>query len=331
LAKKDAVVQLNLFVNDVDAWRPKSDRAALEHPFYSLSKKKDIKTRRYTSPDGKVTIEVTPSSKGAATIYDKDIVIYAISVVRNAMRKWRKDPRDRAGKGDLQWEDIVEEPVATGFEGVGVLAKTVIPTEDSVEEKPETVKSRPINLVASNLLKSIKRGTGGKDYKDLEDALDRLQDTRIKTNHPVGNGLVVQDSFRIIEKVRIIKDEATGRMLSIQLILSDWLWTAAVERDNDLLEIDPEYFSITSATERRLYEICRKHCGHQPSWNIFMENLYTKSGSSASYKEFRRMVREIVEKNTMPRYSLSFDAKADKFWVRNRIALEAAASLGIAK
>ncbi len=47
--------------------------------------------------------------------------------------------------------------------------------------------------------------------------------------------------------------------------------------------------------ERRLYELARKHCGHQVKWHIGLEKLRLKSGSSSKSKEFRRMVAAIVE------------------------------------
>jgi len=51
--------------------------ASMEHPFYSLSKKPDTAVRRYDHGDK--WVEIVPSVKGLATIYDKDILIYCIS------------------------------------------------------------------------------------------------------------------------------------------------------------------------------------------------------------------------------------------------------------
>ncbi len=50
---------------------------SMEHPFFSLSKKPDTNLRRYENGDK--WLEVVPSVKGLATIYDKDILIYCIS------------------------------------------------------------------------------------------------------------------------------------------------------------------------------------------------------------------------------------------------------------
>lgn len=69
--------QGNLFVCDVADAVLKDDMASMEHPFFSLSKNPETRIRRYEHGDR--WLEVHPSSKGLATIYDKDILIYCIS------------------------------------------------------------------------------------------------------------------------------------------------------------------------------------------------------------------------------------------------------------
>ena len=69
--------QHDLFVCDVADAVLKDDMASMEHPFYSLSKKPETNVRRYEQ--GCKWLEVVPSVKGLATIYDKDILIYCIS------------------------------------------------------------------------------------------------------------------------------------------------------------------------------------------------------------------------------------------------------------
>jgi plasmid replication initiation protein len=69
--------QYDLFVCDVADAVLKDDMASMEHPFFSLSTKPDLEIRRYEN--GHKWLEVVPSVKGLATIYDKDILIYCIS------------------------------------------------------------------------------------------------------------------------------------------------------------------------------------------------------------------------------------------------------------
>ncbi len=69
--------QHDLFMCDVADAVLKDDMASMEHPFFSLSKNPDTNIRRYENGDK--WVEVVPSVKGLATIYDKDILIYCIS------------------------------------------------------------------------------------------------------------------------------------------------------------------------------------------------------------------------------------------------------------
>lgn len=71
--------QHDLFVCDVADAVLKDDMASMEHPFYALSKKPETTVKRYEN--GANWIEIVPSVKGLATIYDKDILIYCISQV----------------------------------------------------------------------------------------------------------------------------------------------------------------------------------------------------------------------------------------------------------
>jgi plasmid replication initiation protein len=80
--------QGDLFVCDITDVILKDDMASMEHPFYSLSKKPDREPRRYE--DGKGNwIEFRPSIKGLPTIYDKDLIIYAISQLIAGMKEGR--------------------------------------------------------------------------------------------------------------------------------------------------------------------------------------------------------------------------------------------------
>ena len=75
----DRYPQGDLFICDVADAVLKDIMPQMEHPFYSLSKKPDMNIRRYEHNGN--WLEVIPSVKGLATIYDKDILIYAISQI----------------------------------------------------------------------------------------------------------------------------------------------------------------------------------------------------------------------------------------------------------
>ena len=67
----------DLFICDVLDAIPKDDMASMEHPIFSLATKPDTRVLRYEHRN--VVVEIAPSVRGLATIYDKDILIYCIS------------------------------------------------------------------------------------------------------------------------------------------------------------------------------------------------------------------------------------------------------------
>jgi plasmid replication initiation protein len=79
--------QQELFICEIADTVLKGDMASMEHPIFSMSKKPDMKVREYQS--GNITLTVEPSVRGIATIYDKDILIYAISKLMQAKNDGR--------------------------------------------------------------------------------------------------------------------------------------------------------------------------------------------------------------------------------------------------
>jgi plasmid replication initiation protein len=92
--------QYDLFICDVADAALKDLMPQMEHPFYSLSKKPETAVRRYEH-NGQ-WLEVTPSVKGLATIYDKDILIYCISQIMAKLKAGEKvSQRVRISSRDL--------------------------------------------------------------------------------------------------------------------------------------------------------------------------------------------------------------------------------------
>lgn len=76
---------MDLFLCDVSDAAMKDIMPQMEHPFFSLSKRPDVKIREYKTKD--VHITIIPSVKGMATIYDKDILIYCISQIMHKLQR----------------------------------------------------------------------------------------------------------------------------------------------------------------------------------------------------------------------------------------------------
>lgn len=78
----------DFFIADILDAAPKSDIGSMEHPIFSLSKKPDFTIREYQHKD--ITIEVQPSAKGIANIWDKDVLIYCCSQLREGINRGRE-------------------------------------------------------------------------------------------------------------------------------------------------------------------------------------------------------------------------------------------------
>ncbi|MDY6981034.1 MAG: replication initiator protein A [Pseudomonadota bacterium] len=261
--------QHDLFICDVADAVLKDIMQQMEHPFYSLSKKPETSIRRYEHNGN--WIEITPSVKGLATIYDKDILIYCISQIMEKLKR--------------------EEPV-----------------------------SQIIRINSRELLIFTNRGTSGRDYMALVEALDRLEGTRIRTNVITGdeeqtNGFGLIDASAIRRKHGL-----DGRLLWCEIKLSDWVFNAI--RAREVLTLHRDYFRLRKPIERRLYELARKHCGRQTEWRIYVSTLLKKSGSKGDLREFRRSIRHLAKHDHLPDYRVEFDDSADVVIFRNRGALQ---------
>lgn len=73
----------DLFVCDILDATPKSDRASMEHPLFSLSVKKDMTPFEYEQGNVKVVITPAPNV-GRANVFDRDILIYVLSQLMEA-------------------------------------------------------------------------------------------------------------------------------------------------------------------------------------------------------------------------------------------------------
>lgn len=78
--------QRDFFVADILDFAPKDDTASMEHPIFAL-KAGDMRERVYERNGS--TIKVQPGLNGCATIHDKDLLIYCISHIVEAMNRGR--------------------------------------------------------------------------------------------------------------------------------------------------------------------------------------------------------------------------------------------------
>ena len=260
--------QQDLFICDVADAVLKDVMQEMEHPFYSLSKKPVTSIREYRYGDH--WIKITPSVQGLATIYDKDLLIYAISQLMAAQNRGEEiNPRIRINCREF--------------------------------------------LIYTN------RGTGGKDYKALVEALERLRGTTISTNIITGGEEQI-DVFGLIDKGTIRrKFGLDGRLLWVDIVLSDWVYKAV--KAKEVLTLNRDYFRLGKPYERRLYEIARKHCGKQKTSSIGLELLCKKMGATSPIKKFRYFIKELARSDHLPDYTVEL-TEADQVLFHNRRASE---------
>lgn len=258
--------QHDLFICDVSDAILKDLIAHMEHPFYSLSKKPEMTVRRYEDERGN-WLEVTPSYKGLATIYDKSILIYCISQIMHKLKRGEKvSPRVRINSYEL--------------------------------------------LVFTN------RGTSGRDYQALLDALERIRGTTIKTNIKTGDEEQT-NIFGLINGASIRRKHGIdGRLLWCEVELSEWIFNAI--KAQEVLTLHRDYFRLRKPLERRIYEIARKYCGRQDSWKVGLSLLLKKCGSQSPEKKFRLMVKHLTTHNHLPDYYVDYNKETDMVIFTNR-------------
>lgn len=176
--------------------------------------------------------------------------------------------------------------------------------------------SQTVRFTAYDLLVSTNRTTNNLGYKRLRAALGRLRGTTIETDIRTG-GNEVTKGFGLIESWEIVKEDETGRMLALEIKLSDWMYSAILS--NELLTINRNYFRLRRPTDRRIYEIARKHCGDKKSFKIGLDKLHKKIGSTAPIRKLRSQLRDLCESDDLPDYGISMDDN-DMVTFKNRSA-----------
>jgi len=246
----------DFFLADMFDYALKDDGASMEAPIFTLSTKPDLSIWQWTSKDGNKSVKVAPSVLGRATQHDKDVLIYVVSQLAEAMNRGRDDAQHRT-----------------------------------------------VRFTVYDFLVTTNRGVGGDDYRRLQEAFERLAGTRITTDIKTG-GERVKEGFGVIDAWRIIEKSRTDeRMIAVEITLSRWLYNAV--QAWEILTIHPDYFRLRKPLARRLYEIARKHCGHQTQWVIGLPLLHEKSGSRGSIYEFHEAIKEIAKTDILPEYRLS--------------------------
>lgn len=210
-------------------------------------------------------IEIAAGAYGMASIWDYDLVLMAMSQLAEAANQWRQ------GKA----------------------------------EKP----SRKLTPLVSEILKFCRRDDGVKQYQDIEAALKRLVGTTvlIKRLVPTKKGRLVEmtEGQPLINSFKMAAISEKGRLVRVEMEIGLWIYEQIVEAEKPgILTVNPDYFLITGGIGRFVYRLARKTANKGVSEYSF-KTLYERSGSTGEQKNFNRYLRQLIEANDLPDYSLS--------------------------
>jgi plasmid replication initiation protein len=103
----------DFFLADLLDYAMKDDGVSMEAPIFTLSTKPDLSTWNWKSKDGNRSIEVFPSIKGRATQFDKDVLIFVVSQLTEALNQKREDAKNRTVRF-VVYDYLISTNKATG-------------------------------------------------------------------------------------------------------------------------------------------------------------------------------------------------------------------------
>lgn len=273
--QKDMPIQPDLFVCkvlDVANWPIKDDLASMDVPIFSLSRHGDTEVRKYTR--GNRSITVTPSVLGAATVFDKDLLLFVASQIIAARNKGK--PVSRKVKVDSYDYLTATERSDGGKSFDGVIGTLRRLRGTGLETNIETNGIRQIDgfglIEDYSVLVEKKRNVTTIDKRTGKKSLEQI-----------------------------------SRVLSFEITLSEWLMNGLL--NYEVLTLDHGYFKLDSAIDRRLYEIARRHSGDKAIWKINIDSLAEKLGTTRERFKLRSDLRETIKNKSLPEYYMALDTK----------------------
>lgn len=166
---------------------------------------------------------------------------------------------------------------------------------------------REYRFSAHDFFRVAGRDRSKRSYANLEQTIERLKGTLIKTNIETG-GQGFDGWFNWFNSGTALhyeRDAATGekRLKIIRVVLCEWLFRAIL-RDGKMLEYCDEYFDL-KPIERRLYDLARIHCDGEPVWTIELGPLKDLVGSDSEISKFRAQVAAISRAGRLPDHEIS--------------------------
>lgn len=247
--------QLSFFVPAIYDAPIKDDLNLMDVAPFALSKGRREGAITYELKDCIITID-SNASAGLATAYDYDIFLHMVSYMAEEARRYRL----ATSKGQR------------------------------IDLPPRIYRPN-----VSHILKFCRRGSGGKQYKDVEAAFDRLAGTRIKIVNLSGGKRREVVNMPLIERYKVISKTSNGHVDEVEIGVPDWVYNGVVKETGHphILTINPDYFLIRQSVGRFVYRLARKAAGkHKAEYGL--TELHKRSGSSQAKPQFTQMIRQLV-------------------------------------
>jgi plasmid replication initiation protein len=267
--------QGELFAHELASWPVKDDMASMEFSLFSLSKKKDTNTKEFRR--GNKAVRIIPSSVGAATQFDKDLLIYAGSRLVEAHKQGLAVSRTVHVDSSDFLAHTARSDGGASYDRILDMLRRLRGT--TIETNIPTGKDKITQTDGFSMIDSFR-------------VLSQKKASYMKKNTKTG----------VSEKVE------TERVFAFTVTLSEWFYNGLM--NYEVLTLDKEYFQITSPIHRRLYEIARKHCGDQVLWKINIDLLAEKIGTTQERYRLREDIRTAIKADRLPDYRIALDTSA---------------------
>ncbi|MDH1403739.1 replication initiator protein A [Pseudomonas sp. GD03730] len=263
--KARAVEQPDFFAPMLYDVGAKDNRGIMDVAVYRLSKREKRANEVMRYDLPDGYVQVSSGPYGMASVWDYDLVLMAISHLTEAMNKF--------ADGDL------------------------------AEIPPQTFRPH-----VTEVLKFCRKNNGGNQKDFVVDALNRLSTTHVAVERTItrgGESKIVNSGDPLIHGTRVISNAATKKVEYVEFRLANWMYEEITSGSKpDVLTVHPDYFLMESGIERFLYRLARKAAGKDSArWGF--KTIYARSGSTSKFKEFSRMLREIITANSLPEYHLA--------------------------
>lgn len=176
-----------------------------------------------------------------------------------------------------------------------------------------------LRFVPYDALRQMGRGTGGKDYRELVQAIRRLRMTTVVTNIRTDDEAGEERPFSWLADYAIPKRYTAAASLTPdddegepdparpwEIELPTWLYNAILRR-REILAVHPDYFQLTGGLERWLYRLARKAVpdkADMPAITFRMDTLHRRSGTTRHLYKFAFDLRQIAARQPLPEYGV---------------------------